>query len=551
MSLIGFVTALASRATDPIIPPIAHDIQVDPNAVALLTTAFALPFALVQPVLGPVGDMVGKVRVMMACLAITIVAMLVSGLATNFTTLMVARVVAGAAAGGIFPIGIAVIGDLVPVKDRQVAIARWLVAVITGNLLGASLSGVVGDLLGWRGVFYVITGLGVVALVVAMVSLRKAARAQKATGLSLSGFSRGYGSVFANPRAKICFGAVFVEGIVIFGLFPFVALMLHAAGETRASIAGVVIAGFSLGGVIYALGVPMMVARWRPDQLMIGGGILAAISLAVVAFNVPWQVQIAAFTLLGLGFYTMHASIQVTATELSSTARGAAMSLHAFFFFVGHAMGPILYGAGLREARYGDHPVARGGDCTRDRPRDRTTSARSFVRFGRLISAPRPIGRHALVRHPDVLRLLAVLPEHVDRHAAARIEIAADAQPLRREQLHHALADRDRAVLMEGAVVAEAVEVELQRLRLDQPAARHVVDHHDAEVGLAGDRADRGEFRKRETRDVIRVGLRVRHAVEHRLVGRGGQGARLSEQFRDRRTARHDAVSASKSGPDQ
>src|SRR5262245_33646495 len=39
LSLIGFVTALASRATDPIIPPIAHDIGVDPNAVALLATA--------------------------------------------------------------------------------------------------------------------------------------------------------------------------------------------------------------------------------------------------------------------------------------------------------------------------------------------------------------------------------------------------------------------------------------------------------------------------------------------------------------------------------
>ena len=83
LSLIGFIVALASRATDPIIPPIAHDIQVDPNAVALLTTAFALPFALVQPILGPVGDMVGKVRVMIACLAVTILAMIASGLATN------------------------------------------------------------------------------------------------------------------------------------------------------------------------------------------------------------------------------------------------------------------------------------------------------------------------------------------------------------------------------------------------------------------------------------------------------------------------------------
>src|ERR1044072_618699 len=283
LSLIGFITALASRATDPIIPPIAHDIQVDPNAVALLTTAFALPFALVQPVLGPVGDMVGKVRVMIACLAVTMIAMLVSGLAQNFTVLLVARVIAGAAAGGIFPVGIAVIGDLIPVKERQVAIGRWLTAVITGNMIGSSLAGVVGDLVGWRGVFFVITALGVVALVVAIVSLREAARVKPA-GLSLSGFSAGYSKVFANPRAKVCFGAVFVEGIVVFGLFPFIALLLLAAGEPRASIAGLVIAGFSGGGVIYALMVPLMVARWRPDQLMIAGGIIAAFSLSIVAF---------------------------------------------------------------------------------------------------------------------------------------------------------------------------------------------------------------------------------------------------------------------------
>ena len=343
LSLIGFITALASRATDPVIPQIAHDIQVDPNAVALLTTAFALPFALSQPVIGPVGDMVGKVRVMIACLAVTILAMLASGLATDFSILLGARIVAGIAAGGIFPVGIAVIGDLVPVQERQIAIGRWLTAVITGNLLGSSLAGVIGDLTGWRGVFFAITALGLLAIVVAIVTLRQAARVKPA-GLSLSGFSAGYGSVFANPRAKVCFGAVFAEGVIVFGLFPFVALLLHAAGETRATIAGAIIAGFSLGGVVYAVAVPMLVARWRPDQLMIGGGGLAALALAIVAFNLPWPVQFAAFTLLGFGFYSMHGSIQVQATELSSSARGAAMSLHSFFFFAGHASGPVLYG---------------------------------------------------------------------------------------------------------------------------------------------------------------------------------------------------------------
>ena len=63
--------------------------------------------------------------------------------------------------------------------------------------------------------------------------------------------------------------------------------------------------------------------------------------------------QLAAFTLLGFGFYTLHASIQVQATELSPAARGAAMSLHSFSFFMGHASGPVLYGLGFMQARRG------------------------------------------------------------------------------------------------------------------------------------------------------------------------------------------------------
>ena len=80
---------------------------------------------------------------------------------------------------------------------------------------------------------------------------------------------------------------------------------------------------------------------------MIGGGIIAALSLALVAFDFSWPVQFAAFTVLGFGFYTLHASIQVQATELAPAARGAAMALHSFSFFMGHASGPVLYGLGF------------------------------------------------------------------------------------------------------------------------------------------------------------------------------------------------------------
>ena len=52
--------------------------------VALLSTAFALPFALMQPILGPVADMIGKVRLMMICLVVITVASFACAFTTSF-----------------------------------------------------------------------------------------------------------------------------------------------------------------------------------------------------------------------------------------------------------------------------------------------------------------------------------------------------------------------------------------------------------------------------------------------------------------------------------
>ena len=52
--------------------------------------------------------------------------------------------------------------------------------------------------------------------------------------------------------------------------------------------------------------------------------------------------------LLGFGFYLLHGCIQVYVTELAPTARGSAMAGHSFFFFLGQALGPVVYGLGLR-----------------------------------------------------------------------------------------------------------------------------------------------------------------------------------------------------------
>ena len=182
------------------------------------------------------------------------------------------------------------------------------------------------------------------------------------------------------------------------------------------------------------------------------GGIALGFCLVVIAARLYWPLEFVNFALLGFGFYMLHAVIQIYASELAPAARGSAMALHSFFFFLGQAVGPIVYGAGL--STIGLNPVLLfgAGGAGRRRLDLRALAAAAFGNGVRRLAAP-AIWRDALVgRQPDVLRQFAGLPEHVDRHAAARIPVAADAQIFRLEQRGEFLADGDGAVLVEGAV---------------------------------------------------------------------------------------------------
>ena len=81
---VVFASSLFMRATDPIIPQIAVGLSVDAATAALLSTAFSLPYALIQPVLGALADTFSKSRLMLLCLFVLTSASIVSGLSDQF-----------------------------------------------------------------------------------------------------------------------------------------------------------------------------------------------------------------------------------------------------------------------------------------------------------------------------------------------------------------------------------------------------------------------------------------------------------------------------------
>jgi predicted MFS family arabinose efflux permease len=231
-----------------------------------------------------------------------------------------------------------------------VAIGRTLAGSMTGNLLGASLSGFIGDFLGWRGVLAVLGLLALVASIAVAAGFRGGALKRTPVKVDLAVLRHGYRTIFANPNARVCYPAVFVEGCCVLGLFPYVASFLFDQGVTSLSIGGLVIAGFAIGGLFYTFTVSRMLPLIGVNGMMISGAALMGLQLAIIAFGPRWQFQMLNFVGMGAGFYMIHGSLQVFASELSVEARATALSLHSFFFFMGQTIGPIAYGFGILNA---------------------------------------------------------------------------------------------------------------------------------------------------------------------------------------------------------
>lgn len=347
LALTTFVGALCVRLVDPVVPEIARDLGVSAATAALLATAFAFPYAIGQPVLGPLGDAIGKVRVIKTALAVLAVMLALSALAPTYEILFATRLIGGLAAGGIIPLAFAIVGDRFPFEQRQVALTRVLMAAMLGQLASVIGSGMIASVFGWRAVMAAAAVVTLLILAVSMRHLKPRADAVR-HAFTLTRVRSGYAAVFANPRAAACFVTVFIEGVAVFGLFPYIAVLLEqrAAGGIRE--AGFVIAGMGLGGLAFTLAVKPLLARiGGMMRLMRAGGVISAIGLLGAGLATGWVAQALAFVVMGFGFYALHNSIQTQATELAPDNRGAAVALHAFFFFLGQAAGPVVYRLGI------------------------------------------------------------------------------------------------------------------------------------------------------------------------------------------------------------
>lgn len=357
LGLASFIISANTRTGDLLLPVIAGDFGTTVGRAALVTSAYSLSYGVCQLAYGPLGDRVGKLRVMTVALIVFALATAICALAPTLPVLIALRLFSGGTAAALIPLSLGYIADHVPYQLRQAALARFLLALSLGQVLGASLSGVISQQLGWRGVF-VTYGLAAALAWVALfvrtrtvrgLEARGAARGQGKGQLSLATYRR----LLRSPVARVVIGGVFIEGMFLFSGIAYLGSALKARTDLELKTIGVILGCLGIGGLAYSfVAAPLVRRLGERGMILIGGGACVVAFLALVPANDWWPFLPLTF-LLGLAFNMLHATMQTKATELAPDARGTAIALFAFALFMGQGIGAALLGAVVDSRGFG------------------------------------------------------------------------------------------------------------------------------------------------------------------------------------------------------
>ena len=358
LSLAAFASAASLRATDTLLPQLAAEFSVTAGSAASVVTAFAISYGLLQAVYGPLGDRYGRYVMVCATTLASALGTFACAWASTLDTLVLARFAAGATVGALIPLSMAWIGDVVPYGQRQALIARFLLGQIFGTAFGQSVAGVLAEHYGWRAIFVVLGVLYLLVGVLLLLELRSNPVTRRSVGdVSVtirSGLVRMAGLLVC-PWVRVVVGTVFLEGMMMFGSIAFIPAHLQQRFSLGPAAAGAMVTAYAAGGVLYAISAHRFVAGLGERGLALGGGLVLAAGYLSLAFAPVAWASLPGILLIGVGFYMLHNTLQVNATQMAPAARGSAVSLFALSLFTGQSVGVWLSGKVVDV--YGTEPV--------------------------------------------------------------------------------------------------------------------------------------------------------------------------------------------------
>ncbi|GLX48496.1 EmrB/QacA family drug resistance transporter [Streptomyces hygroscopicus subsp. hygroscopicus] len=358
--LLGLLlAALDQTIVSTALPTIVSDLG-GLEHLSWVVTAYLLASTAATPLWGKLGDQYGRKKLFQTAIVIFLVGSALCGMAQNMPQLIGFRALQGLGGGGLMVLSMAIVGDIVPPRDR--GRYQGLFGAVFGatSVLGPLLGGLFTEHLNWRWVFYVNLPVGIVALAVIAAALRVPVRSERhvidylgtfliacvATCLVLVASLGGITWAWASPQII----SLAVLGVLLAAAFVAVerraaepVLPLKLFGIRTFTLAAVIsfVVGFAMFGAMTYLptflqvvhGVSPTMSGVHMLPMVVGLLLSSTISGQIVSRTGRWKV----FPVTGTAVTTIGLLLLHRLDETSPTAE-----MSAYFFVFGLGLGLVM-----------------------------------------------------------------------------------------------------------------------------------------------------------------------------------------------------------------
>nr|WP_312231370.1 MFS transporter [Pseudomonas sp.] len=338
LAIGAFGIGVTEFAPMGMLPGIASDLGVSIPAAGLLVSAYAIGVLIGAPLMTLTTGRIPRRYLLIGLMAIFTLGNLMSALATDYTSLLIARVVTSLNHGAFFGVGSVVAASLVAPDKRAGAVAAMFMGLTLATIGGVPLAAWFGELLGWRTAFWGIAGLGVITMLALWFALPNV-ELPKEDGALAEIRVLGRGPVLAALALTV------VGSSAMFTVFTYIAPILST--QTHAST-GFITAMLVLYGVGLTLGNMWggKAADRSIDRTLIAS--LSALILVLLAFTVlmRWPLPAAVAILIwGIASFAIVPPLQMRVMEAAKDAPNLASAVNIGAFNFGNAIGAALGGA--------------------------------------------------------------------------------------------------------------------------------------------------------------------------------------------------------------
>jgi MFS transporter, YNFM family, putative membrane transport protein len=343
--IMSFLVFVDVRILTPVLPSISDSLGSSPGSVGLAMTTYSFAYGIGQLIFGPLSDRLSRIAVVRAASIGFSVFTIFSALTVTTWQFIGARLLVGTFAGGVIPLTLVFIGDTVEYERRQVVLGRFSMITSSALAFSASIGGTVAHFISWR---FMLLAYGLLALI--PIGLMWRIKTTPPTGGPDAAPS--FGEILRGRRAQFVYAAVFLEGILLWGGMTYLGSFATVRYGLDQFIVGLLVALFGIGMMTGGFLMDRIRRRLSENALAALGGVLMGASYLALIPQWPAVTFAIGMFIMGLGYVSLHTTLQLRGTEIHPAARGKAFSLFAFTLFSGIAIGSALFGRLVDAGRY-------------------------------------------------------------------------------------------------------------------------------------------------------------------------------------------------------